>query len=75
MGVMSRKKVKDKSRVLTLSRARRTEVQENFSYLASVEAAPWTSALRCAEAYSRSSAVRNLESFGVCGRKKRASTP
>jgi hypothetical protein len=68
---MSRKKVKGSRIVLTLRSALLTADQVNFSYFASVLAAPCASTRRRETAYVLSSSVRNLESFGVCGRKKR----
>lgn len=76
MGVMMAKKTIDNTMVLTLSRARRTQYQSNFSS-STVEAAlaPWASSrIRAIQAVF-SSGVKNLMSLGVCGRKKMVANP
>jgi len=76
MGVMMAKKLMDRMMVLTFSNARRTQYQENFSWLTSaVGFEPWASKRMRARHAECSSAVKNLMSEGVWGRAKRTIMP
>jgi hypothetical protein len=76
MGVMMRKKLRERRMVFQFRRAMRTQCQENFSRSTSeVEVAPWASSFMRWVATYRSSSVKNLAWPGEWGMKNMAAIP